>query len=34
VDSKSGKTFAVINPCNGEKICDVQEGDKVSNKVQ
>ena len=26
VDSVSGKTFPVINPTNGEKICDVQEG--------
>ena len=28
VDSVSGKTFPTINPCNGEKICDVAEGDK------
>ena len=28
VDSASGKTFPTINPCNGEKICDVAEGDK------
>ena len=25
----SGKTFPTINPCNGDTICDVQEGDKV-----
>ena len=29
VDSVSGKTFPTINPCNGEKICDVAEGDKA-----
>jgi len=29
VNSVSGKTFATFNPCNGEKIADVQEGDKV-----
>jgi acyl-CoA reductase-like NAD-dependent aldehyde dehydrogenase len=29
VNSVSGKTFATINPCNGEKIADVQEGDKA-----
>ena len=28
IDSVSGKTFPTINPCNGEKICDVAEGDK------
>ncbi|KAK3596641.1 hypothetical protein CHS0354_039818 [Potamilus streckersoni] len=28
-DSVSGKTFPVLNPCTGEKICDVQEGDKA-----
>ncbi|XP_013387907.1 aldehyde dehydrogenase, mitochondrial-like [Lingula anatina] len=28
-DSVSGKTFPTINPCTGEKICDVQEGDKA-----
>ncbi|CAH1787376.1 unnamed protein product [Owenia fusiformis] len=34
VDSESGKTFATINPCTGEKIADVQEGDKVdANKA-
>uniref|UniRef100_A0A8D0DXG0 aldehyde dehydrogenase (NAD(+)) n=1 Tax=Salvator merianae TaxID=96440 RepID=A0A8D0DXG0_SALMN len=27
-DSVSGKTFPVINPATGEKICDVSEGDK------
>lgn len=25
----SGKTFPTINPATGEKICDVQEGDKA-----
>ncbi|XP_041364561.1 retinal dehydrogenase 2-like [Gigantopelta aegis] len=29
VDSVSGKTFPTINPVNGEKIADVQEGDKA-----
>ena len=29
VDSVSGKTFPTINPCTGEKICDVAEGDKA-----
>lgn len=29
VDSKSGKTFATINPATGQKIIDVAEGDKV-----
>ncbi|XP_064609679.1 aldehyde dehydrogenase 1A1-like [Liolophura sinensis] len=29
VNSESGKTFPTINPCTGEKICDVQEGDKA-----
>ncbi|XP_033097010.1 retinal dehydrogenase 2-like [Anneissia japonica] len=29
VNSVSGKTFPTINPTNGEKICDVQEGDKA-----
>lgn len=28
-DSVSGKTFPVINPTTGEKICDVMEGDKA-----
>ncbi|KAL4227685.1 Retinal dehydrogenase 1 [Mactra antiquata] len=28
VNSESGKTFPTINPTNGKKICDVQEGDK------
>lgn len=28
-DSVSGKKFPTINPCTGEKICDVQEGDKA-----
>jgi len=36
VNSVSGKTFATINPCNGEKIADVQEGDQadVDNAVK
>ena len=29
VNSVSGKTFPTINPTTGEKICDIQEGDKV-----
>ncbi|XP_077989268.1 aldehyde dehydrogenase 1A1-like isoform X2 [Glandiceps talaboti] len=29
VNSVSGKTFPTINPATGEKICDVQEGDKA-----
>ena len=29
VDSVSGKTFPDINPCTGEKVCDVSEGDKA-----
>lgn len=29
VNSESGKTFPVINPCNGEVICQIQEGDKA-----
>jgi len=29
VDSVSGKTFPTLNPCTGEKICDVAEGDKA-----
>jgi len=29
VNSKSGKTFPDINPANGEKIADIQEGDKA-----
>ena len=29
VDSVSGRTFPTINPCTGEKICDIQEADKV-----
>lgn len=28
-NSVNGKTFATINPCTGEKICDVQAGDKA-----
>lgn len=28
-DSVSGKTFSTYNPATGEKICDVQEADKV-----
>lgn len=27
----NGKTFTVINPSTGEKICDVEEGTKVRN---
>jgi hypothetical protein len=30
VNSVSGKVFPTINPCTGENIVDVQEGDKVS----
>src|SRR5262245_56317006 len=29
LDSVSGKTFATINPANGETICQVAEGDKA-----
>lgn len=29
VNSTSGKVFPTINPSTGEKICDVQEGDKA-----
>lgn len=29
VDAVSGKTFATIDPCTEEKICDVAEGDKA-----
>lgn len=29
VNSVSGKTFPTINPATGQKICDVQEGDKA-----
>jgi aldehyde dehydrogenase (NAD+) len=29
VDSVSGKTFPTLNPCTGEKICDVAEGDRA-----
>ena len=29
MNSESGKTFPTINPTNGKKICDVQEGDKA-----
>jgi len=29
VNSVSGKVFPTINPSTGEKIVDVQEGDKV-----
>jgi acyl-CoA reductase-like NAD-dependent aldehyde dehydrogenase len=29
VNSKSGKTFPDVNPTNGEKIIDIQEGDKA-----
>src|ERR1700692_1398774 len=28
-DSVSGKTFATLNPCTGEAICQVAEGDKA-----
>ncbi|CAN7993647.1 unnamed protein product, partial [Ixodes pacificus] len=28
VNSASGKTFATYNPATGEKIADIQEGDK------
>ena len=28
-DSVSGKTFPTINPCTGEKIYDVAEGDNA-----
>lgn len=31
VDSKSGKTFPVVNPANGKVIVNVSEGDKVRN---
>ena len=34
VNSVSGKTFPTINPANGQKICDVQEGDKVGFGVK
>lgn len=33
VDSVSGKAFDTINPSTGEKICSVQEGDKVDLSV-
>jgi len=29
VNSQSGKVFPNIDPCTGEKICDIQEGDKA-----
>jgi len=29
VNSVSGKVFPTVNPATGEKITDVQEGDKV-----
>ena len=29
MNAASGKTFSVLNPSTGEKIIDVQEGDKV-----
>nr|AGN03871.1 retinol dehydrogenase 2 [Aurelia aurita] len=32
-NSESGKTFPTINPCTGEKICDVQEGDKADVNI-
>lgn len=28
-NAETGRTFPVINPCNGEKICEVQEADKA-----
>ena len=31
VNSVSGKTFPTTNPSNGQKIADIQEGDKVSS---
>lgn len=31
VNSVSGKTFATIDPCTGDKIADVQEADKVTS---
>jgi len=33
VDSASGKTFPVINPCTGKKIVDISEGDKADVDV-
>ncbi|XP_070542866.1 aldehyde dehydrogenase 1A1-like [Ptychodera flava] len=33
VNSVSGKTFPTINPVTGDKICDVQEGDKADVDV-
>lgn len=33
-NSVSGKLFPVYNPSNGEKICEVQEADKVGFKTQ
>jgi len=30
VNAASGRVFPTINPCTGEKIIDVQEGDKVT----
>lgn len=30
MNSESGKVFPTINPATGEKITDVQEGDKVT----
>lgn len=29
VNSVSGRTFGTFDPCTKEKICDIQEGDKV-----
>ena len=29
VDAVSGKTFATLNPCTEEEICQVSEGDKA-----
>ncbi|KAJ8299836.1 hypothetical protein KUTeg_022583 [Tegillarca granosa] len=33
VNSGSGKTFPTINPATGEKIADVQEGDKLMRNL-
>ena len=30
VNAESGKTFATYNPATGEKLADIQEGDKVN----
>ena len=31
VGAVSGKTFPTLNPCTGEVICEVAEGDKVED---